>query len=339
MLNWQENASLKALNTFGMEVKAEWLVSITSREDLWELIQDSRWKTLPRLILGGGSNILFTQDVKGVVARMEWKGIHVTEETAESVWVEVQAGEIWHEWVLDAISKGWGGIENLSLIPGSVGASPMQNIGAYGVEIKDVFVALKAIHVDTGEERLFSHDECKFGYRESIFKREEKGNWIIISVTFCLSKQPILKMDYGDIKQRLLDRQVVNPTIVDISEAVTAIRQSKLPDPKILGNAGSFFKNPVVDRAQYEDLVKWHPDMPHYSVNEHEVKVPAGWLIERAGWKGKQWEHCAVHDRQALVLVNHNGAKGSEIWDLSSAIVDDIQQKFGIRLEREVNIY
>jgi UDP-N-acetylmuramate dehydrogenase len=339
MLLWQENASLKNLNTFGMEVKAEWLVSISSKEELLELIQDARWRTLPRLILGGGSNILFTQDVKGVVARMEWKGIQVKEETAEAVWVEVQAGEVWHEWVLNAIGKGWGGIENLSLIPGSVGASPMQNIGAYGVEIKDVFVELKAVHVDTGEERIFSHEACKFGYRESIFKREEKGNWIITSVTFLLSKHPILKMDYGDIKQRLMDRQVAFPTIADISEAVCTIRQSKLPDPRILGNAGSFFKNPVVERGQYEDLIKVHPDMPHYPVNDREVKVPAGWLIERAGWKGKQWEHCAVHDRQALVLVNHNGAKGSEIWDLSTAIVEDIQQKFGILLEREVNIY
>lgn len=339
MLTWHKDASLKMLNTFGMEVKADWLVMISGQEDLLELIRDERWKTLPRLILGGGSNILFTRDVTGVVARMESKGIALTQETDEFVWVEVQAGEVWHDWVVYAIQKGWGGIENLSLIPGSVGASPMQNIGAYGVEIKDVFVSLKAMHIETGEERVFSHEECQFGYRESIFKREEKGKWIIVSVTFLLAKNPQLKMEYGDIKQRLADRHIELPSIADISEAVCTIRQSKLPNPKVLGNAGSFFKNPVVPRALYQSLVQQHSDMPHYPVNEAEVKVPAGWLIERAGWKGKKWEHCAVHEKQALVLVNYNGAKGSEVWDLSTAIVEDIHQKFGILLEREVNIY
>jgi len=339
MLIWQKSASLKAYNTFGMEVSADWLVIIQQRSDIVDLIQDDRWKFLPRLILGGGSNILFTQNAKGVVAVIQTKGIVVTEQTSEHIHVEVEAGEVWHEWVLHCIKNGWGGLENLSLIPGSVGASPMQNIGAYGVEVKDVFVSLKAVHVLSGEERVFTHHECAFGYRESIFKRAEKDQWIIISVTFRLSKKPTLKMEYGDIKKRLEERNVSQPSIADISEAVCTIRQSKLPDPKVLGNAGSFFKNPVIPIALYHALLEKYPMMPSYPLDALHVKVPAGWLIEQAGWKGKRWEHCAVHDRQALVLVNHNHAQGKEIWELSSAIVTDIEQKFQIQLEREVNVY
>lgn len=339
MLVWQQNASLKSFNTFGMEVKADWLVLIQDSSDLHELIRDERWQKMPRIILGGGSNVLFTQDFVGVVAILQTKGIAVLEENDEEVLVEVESGEIWHEWVMHCIEKGWGGLENLSLIPGSVGASPMQNIGAYGVEIKDVFVSLKAMHVVTGVECVFTHEQCAFGYRESVFKRAEKDRWIIKSVVFKLSKNPILKMEYGDIQKRLAERNIVHPGIADISEAVCTIRQSKLPDPKVLGNAGSFFKNPVIQKVLYQNLLALYPTMPHYPVNAEYVKVPAGWLIEQAGWKGKKWETCAVHDRQALVLVNHAHAKGNEIWDLSSAIVADILEKFQIELEREVNVY
>jgi len=339
MLVWQQNASLKPFNTFGMEVSADWLVLIQDSGDLQELIRDARWQTLPRLILGGGSNILFTRDVEGVVAVIQTKGISTIEEKEDEILVEVQSGEVWHEWVTYCVKRGWGGLENLSLIPGSVGASPMQNIGAYGVEIKDVFVSLKALHIVTGAERVFYHEQCAFGYRESVFKRSEKDQWIIASVVFRLSKNPVLKMEYGDIKMRLAERNIDQPSIGDISEAVCTIRQSKLPDPRVLGNAGSFFKNPVIEKVLYQNLLVQYPAMPHYPVNDEHVKVPAGWLIEQAGWKGRKWETCAVHDRQALVLVNHAQAKGSEIWNLSSAIVEDVLKKFQIELEREVNVY
>ena len=339
MLLWQKDASLKQYNTFGMEVKAEWLVEITDPADFSELLQDQRWRNLPRLILGGGSNILFTKSVSGVVLVIKTKGVRCIKEQDHKVWIQAQAGEVWHSFVLQCIENGWAGLENLSLIPGSVGASPMQNIGAYGVEIKDVFSSLEALDVNTGELRVFNHNDCNFGYRESVFKKEEKGQWIISSVTFCLDKIHHLKMEYGDIQKRISERGIQVPTIQDVSEAVCYIRQSKLPDPKVLGNAGSFFKNPVIPKSLLDELTIQFPDMPHYTVSQDSVKVPAGWLIEKAGWKGKKWERCAVHERQALVLVNWNEATGQEVWDLSSAIVQDIQSKFRIELEREVNVY
>ena len=248
------------------------------------------------------------------------------------------AGENWHEFVLHAIENQWAGIENLSLIPGNVGASPMQNIGAYGVEIKDVFHSLRAYHLPTGEVHTFKHSDCEFGYRESVFKRKYKGQYVILSVTYRLLKKPNLSLDYGAIKAELERMKVATPDISSVSQAVINIRQSKLPDPKVIGNAGSFFKNPVIDKSEFEELKMKYPDMASYPVSEEQVKVAAGWLIDKAGWKGRRFDKYGVHERQALVLVNYGGAVGMDIYNLSEEIMEDIYEKFGIHLEREVNV-
>jgi UDP-N-acetylmuramate dehydrogenase len=252
--------------------------------------------------------------------------------------VKAGAGEVWHSFVQHCIAQNWCGLENLSLIPGSVGASPMQNIGAYGVEIKDVFHALEAYHISSGEIHHFNHAQCQFAYRESVFKRALKGQYIILNVTFKLSKIAQLKTTYGAIAEALQDNGITQPTIKDVSNAVIAIRQSKLPDPKVLGNAGSFFKNPVIGRSQFEQLQKEFAQMPHYDVSDTEVKLAAGWLIENAGLKGFRKGNCGVHQKQALVLVNYGGSSGQEILELSNYIIENIQAKYGVSLEREVNI-
>ena len=331
----QTNINLKEFNTFGISVKAEMFAVFSSIEELKQILSHRNGKDL--LVLGGGSNLLLTKDFDGLVIKNEIKRFEVIEETVSEVIVESGAGENWHEFVLNCIDKGFGGIENLSLIPGSVGASPMQNIGAYGVEIKDVFESLSAYHIASGEIHYFDKTKCEFGYRESIFKNKVKGEYIILSVTFRLTKNPTINSSYGAINEQLKVMGIQAPTIKELSAAVIAIRQSKLPDPKIIGNAGSFFKNPTVDNVLLEKIQENYPDIPNYPA-ENGRKLAAGWLIEKAGWKGRTFDNYGVHKLQALVLVNYGNCTGQEIFDLSSQIIQDVFEKFGVLLEREVNI-
>lgn len=330
------NVDLKPFNTFGISVKADCFARFSSVEELKGLLKEIEGKEL--LILGGGSNVLFTKDFHGAVLRNEIKGFQLVDEDDEFVVVKAGAGEVWHEFVMQCIENGYAGLENLSLIPGSVGASPMQNIGAYGVEIKDVFHSLEAFHIATGEIHTFDGPACEFGYRESVFKRKLKGQYVIISVSFKLSKRPNPNTSYGAIESELQTMGINAPTIRDVSDAVIAIRSSKLPNPKEIGNAGSFFKNPVVDQSVVEEILKTYPNAPNYPAEPGKRKLAAGWLIEQAGWKGKTVDHHGVHKLQALVLVNYGGATGNEVYELSTQIIDDIQAKFGVTLEREVNI-
>ena len=331
----QTNKNLKEYNTFGISVKAEMFAVFSSIEELKQILSFRNDKKL--LVLGGGSNLLLTKDFDGLVIKNEIKRFEVIEETVSEVIVESGAGENWHEFVLNCIDKGFGGIENLSLIPGSVGASPMQNIGAYGVEIKDVFESLSAYHIASGEIHYFDKTKCEFGYRESIFKNKVKGEYIILTVTFRLTKNPTINSSYGAINEQLKVMGIENPTIKELSAAVIAIRQSKLPDPKIIGNAGSFFKNPTVEITLLEQIQKNYPDIPNYPALNGR-KLAAGWFIEKAGWKGRTFDNYGVHKLQALVLVNYGNCTGQEIFDLSSQIIQDVFEKFGVLLEREVNI-
>ena len=331
----QTNKNLKEYNTFGISVKAEMFAVFSSIEELKQILSFRNDKKL--LVLGGGSNLLLTKDFDGLVIKNEIKRFEVIEETSSEVIVESGAGENWHEFVLNCIDKGFGGIENLSLIPGSVGASPMQNIGAYGVEIKDVFESLSAFHIASGEIHYFDKTKCEFGYRESIFKNKVKGEYIILTVTFRLTKNPTINSSYGAINEQLKVMGIQVPTIKELSAAVIAIRQSKLPDPKIIGNAGSFFKNPTVKITLLEQIQKNYPDIPNYPALNGR-KLAAGWLIEKAGWKGRTFDNYGVHKLQALVLVNYGNCTGQEIFDLSSQIIKDVFVKFGVLLEREVNI-
>jgi UDP-N-acetylmuramate dehydrogenase len=337
-MNIQQNISLKQYNTFGIDVTAREFVEIHTLEELQVLCSNFNLIERNVLVLGGGSNLLLTQDVEGMVIKISIKGIEVVEENDENVWVKVAAGEVWHEFVRWAINHGYGGVENLSLIPGCVGASPMQNIGAYGVEIKNTFISLDAIEIDGGNEQVFTHAECKFGYRESVFKQEEKGKYIIASVMFKLSKHPQLNTTYGAIQQTLQKHGITEPSVVDISNAVVEIRTSKLPDPKVLGNAGSFFKNPEIPDEQFLKLKENHPDIVGYPAGLGKTKVAAGWLIEQCGWKGKRVGNTGSHKDQALVLVNYGGAKGAEIWQLAMDIQRSVQQTFGIAIQAEVNV-
>lgn len=332
----ESDYSLKSLNTFGLDVQATLFSRFSSLEELQDLLRQKNEKEL--LILGGGSNVLFTKNIDALVLRNEIKGITHESENDEHVFLRVGAGEVWHDFVLHCVKNGLGGVENLSLIPGSVGASPMQNIGAYGVEIKDVFEELVAYEIETGKLVRFSKDACAFGYRESVFKRALKNKYIILSVLYKLTKHPKLLLNYGNIQQQLAENGIENPSIQDVSDAVIAIRQSKLPNPAEIGNAGSFFKNPVVSKIVLVTIQSNYPSVPFYPIDENTVKIPAGWLIETAGWKGKRIDQYGVHKNQALVLVNYGGATGEEILALSQSIIDDILQKFEIHLEREVNI-
>jgi UDP-N-acetylmuramate dehydrogenase len=332
----EQNVSLKPFNTFGIDVKASHFARFASVEELHSILEEHANKEL--LILGGGSNILLTKDFEGLVLRNEIKGFEVVEEDDKNVKVKSGAGEVWHHFVLNCIEKNLGGVENLSLIPGSVGASPMQNIGAYGVEIKDIFVSLEAYHIETGEVHTFDNHDCQFGYRESVFKRDLKGQYIITSVTYNLSKTHSINTSYGAINAELERQNISNPTIKDVSDAVIAIRSSKLPDPSEIGNAGSFFKNPVVEQAIVERIKKDYDEFPNYPAPNGKTKLAAGWLIEQSGWKGKTFGSYGVHKNQALVLVNYDNSSGKEILDLSSQIIEDVESKFGVRLEREVNI-
>ncbi len=335
----QENINIQAYNTFGIDCTAKYFAHFRSIKDLQELLSDPICKNNELLVLGGGSNMLFTKNFEGLVLKNELTGIYIVKEDANHIWIEAMAGENWHDFVLFAIDHDYGGIENLSLIPGSVGAAPMQNIGAYGVEIKDVFHELEAIHIDTGEMVRFTRKRCKFGYRESVFKNILKNQYIITSVTLKLTKNHETNTTYGAIEAQLNERQVTRPTIKHISDAVIAIRQSKLPDPELIGNAGSFFKNPVVTSTEFEKLKAKFPEISHYVLDSGNVKLAAGWLIDNAGWKGKTFENYGVHKNQALVLVNYGGAKGEDIFDLSSQIQADVKEKYNVILEREVNIY
>lgn len=333
----QSNISLQEYNTFGINAMAKSLVKIKSVEALQAVI---RTTDAPYFVLGGGSNLLLTQDVSPIVIKNEIKGKAIVRDFKNCVYVAVGAGENWHQFVLWCLSKNLGGVENLSLIPGTVGASPIQNIGAYGVELKDVFHKLEAVNLKTGALEIFRKKDCLFGYRDSIFKRKLKGKYCITKVYFKLSKAPAhrLKMAYGAIQNTLKEKQIKTPTIGDISAAVIAIRSRKLPDPQVLGNSGSFFKNPEISKRQFRVLQEKFPKIVFYELPNNKVKVPAGWLIEQCGWKGKRVGNTGAHAQQALVLVNYGGATGEEVKNLAYKIIDSVESKFGIKLHPEVNI-
>ena len=328
-------ANLQSFNTFGIQAHAAQLSEAHSVDEMRALIHAHG---TPDLVLGGGSNVLLRGDVDGFVLVNRIPGIEVVKQEGDLVRVRVGGGVVWHDFVLHCIAQGWAGVENLSLIPGSVGAAPMQNIGAYGVEIKDVFHQLEALHIASGEVHTFDHADCQFGYRESVFKRALKGQHIITHVEFDLSLTPTFHTEYGAIQNELEAMGVTELSIRAISDAVIRIRQSKLPDPAQIGNAGSFFKNPVVPTAEYERIREAHPNVVAYPAGEGHMKLAAGWLIDQAGWKGHVRGTHGVHDRQALVLVNHGGAQGQDIWQLSEDILQDVQARYGVTLEREVNI-
>jgi UDP-N-acetylmuramate dehydrogenase len=331
------NVSLKPFNTFGIDAKAKYFSNITSITGLNEVLEEQH--TNPLFILGGGSNMLLTQDINALVLHINLKGIEVVSETEDSVIVKAMAGENWHQFVLWCLKHNYGGIENLSLIPGNIGTAPIQNIGAYGVELKDVFVSCEAIHIKNHSFKTFSKTDCNFDYRESVFKQNLKDQYIITSVKLQLTKKNHnLHVDYGSIQHELEALNITHPTIQDISKAVIAIRESKLPDPKEIGNSGSFFKNPIISNTAFNQLVENFPDAPSYKISDDEVKVPAGWLIEKAGFKGKRFNDYGVHHKQALVLVNYGNASGKEIIDLARLIQKTVKRLFNIAIETEVNI-
>ncbi|WP_433632536.1 UDP-N-acetylmuramate dehydrogenase [Chryseobacterium cucumeris] len=335
----QENFSLKSYNTFGVEAKSRFFTEVNTIDELKEALNFAETQSLQLLFLGGGSNILLTKDFDGLAIQLNLRGISEEHINENEVWVTAKAGENWHEFVMFCLQKNYGGLENLSLIPGNVGTSPMQNIGAYGTEIKDIFISCEVLDLENLELKTFTLDQCRFGYRDSIFKQEGKGRYVILEVTFKLTqKDHLIKTEYGAIKSELENLGIENPTIQDVSRAVINIRQSKLPNPKEIGNAGSFFKNPTIPLAQFEALKQQFENIQGYP-NGEMVKVPAGWLIEQCGWKGKQIGNVASHKLQSLVIINATGnATGKEIFDFSTAIINSVKEKFGIELEREVNI-
>lgn len=339
MIKIEENISLRPYNTFGIEATARHFCRISSEDQLLELIHMPLYKSEPHLVLGGGSNVLFTKDYAGLVIKADIKGIHIEEETDETVVLKVKSGEIWHELVMYCVHHQWGGIENLSLIPGTVGAAPIQNIGAYGVEIKEVIEKVDGIDMITGEHKSFNNDECRFGYRESIFKYELIENIFISSITLSLTKKNHrFNTSYGAITDTLKAMNITQPTLKSISDAVIQIRRSKLPDPLVIGNAGSFFKNPTISLTHFENLKKQYPQIPGYQSVNQDVKVPAGWLIEQCNWKGKRINNIGVHAQQALVLVNYGDGKGEEIFQLAMQVVSSVKEKFNIILIPEVNL-
>ncbi len=335
----KRNVSVLQYNTFGIDVNAKYLASFKNEEDLKEILLSEEGKEKHQLILGGGSNILFTEDFDGLIIKNEIKGIEVIKETNDHVFVKAGAGENWHSFVLHCISNGYAGIENLSLIPGNVGASPMQNIGAYGVEIKDVFHELEAINRRTGDKQVFDNESCKFGYRESVFKNEYRNHFVITSVTYRLNKTHQFNVSYGAIEKQLQKNGVKELSLKAVSDAIIQIRESKLPNPKEIGNAGSFFKNPVITKDQFDRIKGNFKGIAHYQLPNGDIKLAAGWLIDHLGWKGKTIKNYGVHKNQALVLVNYDDASGSDIYNLSSEIIASVKEKTGITLEREVNIY
>ena len=333
----QSNFPLKNFNTFGIAARAKQFIAVHTLSELEVILKEHQDEK--KFILGGGSNMLLTQDIDALVVHIDLKGKKVLQENEDYVWVECQAGENWHEFVLWTLSQNYGGLENMSLIPGNVGTTPVQNIGAYGAEIKDTMISCEAIKIDTFGIKTFSNADCHFGYRESIFKQEAKDQYIITSVVFHLTKRNHkINTAYGDIQAELAKKGIENPTIKDVSNAVIAIRQSKLPDPKELGNSGSFFKNPILLKTDFEKIHEKFPEMKFYDISTTEVKVPAGWLIEQAGFKGKRFGDAGIHKNQALVLVNYGNATGQEILNVSKEIQKTVFEKFGIKIEAEVNI-
>jgi UDP-N-acetylmuramate dehydrogenase len=372
-MHLDQKVSLKSLHTFGMEVEARYFVEAKTHSEVLTLLNYRHMIHMPILFLGGGSNVLFTRDFTGIVIRINSKGIVIREQDENHVLVTAEAGENWDEFVQHCVNNGWAGLENLSLIPGTVGAAPIQNIGAYGVEVKDLISSVQAVEIDSGRQRRFSNTECQFGYRDSIFKRALSGKVIILNVTFKLIKvtasqtsketgKSVLRLDYGDIRGELHGQGITDPTIRDVREAVCNIRRRKLPDPAEVGNAGSFFKNPVIDKELLVSLQDRFPEMPFYpqlpekkpvpveianpgdhvkvekSMDFDQVKVPAAWLIEQCGWKGFRRGDAGVHPNQPLVLVNYGDAAGQQILELANQIMESVWQKFNIRLETEVNI-
>jgi UDP-N-acetylmuramate dehydrogenase len=331
------NFSLKNYNTFGIEAKAEQFVAVHSVPELKSILEQN--KNQRKFVLGGGSNMLLTKNIEALVIHIDLKGKKILKEDNDFVWVESQAGENWHEFVLWTIDQNFGGLENMSLIPGNVGTTPVQNIGAYGTEIKDTFVSCDAINIENQETRTFTNEECHFGYRESVFKNEVKDQYIIVSVVFKLTKQNHkINTSYGDITAELSKNNITTPGLKDVSNAVIAIRKSKLPDPAELGNSGSFFKNPILLKTDFEPIHQKFPEMRFFDISETEVKIPAGWLIEQTGLKGKRFGDAGIHINQALVLVNYGGATGQEILDVSKIVQDTVFNTFGIHIEAEVNI-
>lgn len=332
----EQDKSLLPFNTFRIDVKAKYFVEVSSIDDLKSLLKTDEFLNNNRFILGGGSNLLLTKDFDGLVIRLGIKGIKVCEED-DDVYVEAGAAEVWNDFVQYTVQNGYAGLENLSLIPGTVGASPIQNIGAYGVEMKDCFYSLEAFNLETSELQKFSKEQCKFSYRESVFKHELKNKYLITSVTFKLSKTPNLKLHYGAIEEELHKRNITNPSIIDVAKVVSEIRVSKLPDPSTIGNSGSFFKNPIIESKEFERLKNQFPEIVNYPSSDGKVKLAAGWLIEQCGWKGKQIGNVGTWKNQALVIVNHGNASGKEIYDFSELIIQSVFERFGVSLEREVN--
>ena len=333
----QQNFSLKKYNTFGIEAKAKQFVAVHCTDELKVVLEEN--KAQKKFILGGGSNMLLTKDIDALVIHIDLKGKKIIKENENFVWIESQAGENWHEFVLWTIDQNFGGLENMSLIPGNVGTTPVQNIGAYGTEIKDTFVSCEAMTIENQEMKTFLKEDCHFGYRESVFKNVAKNQYVITSVVFKLTKHNHkINISYGDITAELAKNNITNPNLKDVSNAVIAIRQSKLPDPKELGNSGSFFKNPILLKSDFEKIHQQFPEMKYFDISETEVKVPAGWLIEQAGFKGKRFGDAGIHKNQALVLVNYGNATGQEILDVSKNIQETIFKTFGIHIEAEVNV-
>lgn len=340
-MNIRENVSLKKYNTFGIDAYTKYFIEIDSADTAAEFLDDKKYRPIPRFILGGGSNVLFTKNIDGMVVKNSIRGIELLREDSEHLYLKAGAGESWHGFVMHCVEKNYAGIENLSLIPGQVGAAPIQNIGAYGVEQKEVFYELEAIDLYENKKAVFKNSDCEFGYRNSIFKNKAKGQYIITSVTFCLDKTPKFNTSYGAISQEL-ERMGSRLSVAAISKAVCNIRRSKLPDPEKTGNAGSFFKNPSVSKEKYDELKKNNPSIVAYPPSSSSAKdrgawkLAAGWLIEQCGWKGKQIGNAGVHKDQALVLVNFGNASGMEIFELSEKILQSVKKKFEIELEREV---
>lgn len=337
-MEFLQNIPLKVFNTFGIEVDAQWFVRVASAEELKEAIAFAQEHKLQVFILGGGSNVLFTADFNGLIIHMKFSGIKIEEQTAEHVIIKAGAGVIWDDLVAWTVNHNFGGLENLSLIPGSVGAGPVQNIGAYGVELKDNFHSLEFIHFETGQIQEFNREQCKFDYRNSIFKQELKGKGAVISVSFKLDKNPEINTSYGTIQDELNKSGTIIPGIAQVRNAVIEIRKSKLPDPAVIGNAGSFFKNPVIEKSQFENLIRQYPKIVAFHQDDERVKLAAGWLIDQCGWRGYRKGDAGVHDKQALVLVNFGKAKGKDILELSEKIQVSIYDRFGVTLEREVNV-
>lgn len=339
----ENNYDLTKLNTFGIRAKAKFFVEIFDEKDVKELFSTQEFKESEKLFMGGGSNILFTRDYPGIVILNKIKGIFIEKEDNEFVWVKSMSGEVWHDLVTFSVDKNLWGIENLSLVPGTVGGAPMQNIGAYGVELKETLENVEVIEIDTGEKKVFYNEKCSFGYRDSIFKGEARGKFFILSITLKLSKTPKPNLSYKVLKDYLEKNNITSFTPKNISDAVSAIRKSKLPDPKIIGNAGSFFKNVFIDEEKLKELKSFFPDIPSFE-EDGIIKIPSGWLIEKCGpadgtsWKGYRIGNVGVHDKQALVLVNHGGAEGKEIANLAKMIIDSVFEKFKLNLTPEVNI-